>query len=227
MIPQILLDETPQWIAVNKPAGMVVEKNPFEDSIETLVHRYVKAQQVRQAFVGVVHRLDRPTSGVLLFTKKKLALKNLNEQFRNRQVKKVYLALVDQAPPQAEGELSQWLFKDDLRKMAVVFDQEAPGRVFCQLRYRLVQQNKGYYLLEIHPTTGRFHQIRAQLAALGCPIVGDEKYGSRATYWPNCIALHSWKLSFLDPLSGEPAQLTAPPPADEWWSNFEEWTKNS
>lgn len=194
-----ILAETPQWLAVNKPAGLVVERDRHGyPSVEEEALDYLRKQSKREPFVGIVHRLDRPVSGVLLLAKKKSALKDLNEQFRQRQVKKVYWAAVDQRPPKDQDLLEGWIQKDASGKKAVFTTKAAKGAFPCSLNYRLLASSKDRYLLEIIPHTGKFHQIRVQLAAIGCPIIGDSTYGSTVDYAPNAIALHAAQLTFFD-----------------------------
>lgn len=211
-----ILQETRHWLAINKPAGLLVERNPWEDSVEAQAYEYLQ-QREKKPYLGIVHRLDRVTSGVLLLAKKKSALITLNEQFRERNVQKTYLALVANEPPQPEADLTHWLEKDYKNKQAILHEQATSNATKCHLHYRLLQQQQGNYLLEIHPTTGKFHQIRAQLAAIGCPILGDEKYGSTTPYAPQAVALHAWQLKFTDPIEKTPVLIIAPP---EWHIHF-------
>ncbi len=202
-----VLRETTHWLAIDKPAGLITERNPWEASAESIVFEHLHRGR-RPPFLGIVHRLDRVTSGVLLMAKKPSALKALNRQFAERRVRKTYLAVVEQAPAEQEGELIHWLLKSQQEKRALVYEQEQPGSVRCSLRYRLLEDN----LLEVQPATGKFHQIRAQLAAIGCPIIGDQTYGASQAYLPNAIMLHAWKLEFTDPQSEESICLEAPLP---------------
>jgi 23S rRNA pseudouridine1911/1915/1917 synthase len=191
-----ILAETPHWIAINKPAGLVVERDRHGyPSVEEEVSTYLKRGK-REPYVGIVHRLDRPVSGVLLLAKKKSALKQLNEQFRLRQVKKVYWAVVENRPPSDQGLLEGWINKDAVGKRAVYSKEAGKGALPCSLSYKLLAEAEGRYLLEIIPYTGKFHQIRVQLAAIGCPIIGDQAYGSTAVYASNAIALHARVLVF-------------------------------
>ncbi|NUQ25354.1 MAG: RNA pseudouridine synthase [Saprospiraceae bacterium] len=194
-----ILAETPQWIAINKPAGLVVERDKYGyPSAEEEVRAYLRKQNKREPFVGIVHRLDRPVSGVLLLAKKKSALKQLNEQFRLRQVQKVYWAVVENRPPGDQGLLEGWIQKDVMGKKAVYSKEAVKGALPCSLSYKLLAEAEGRYLLEIIPHTGKFHQIRVQLAAIGCPIIGDQAYGSTVEYASNAIALHARVLSFSE-----------------------------
>ena len=209
-----IIKETPGWLAVNKPAGIQVERNPFGPSVESLAYAHL-AKKKRNPYVGIVHRLDRVTTGVVLVAKKKGALKELNEQFRLRKVRKTYLAMVDKAPPQAEATLTHWLEKDQQEKRAQVVDTASGQGSECTLSYRqLWVDDNGRALLEVSPITGKYHQIRAQLAAIGCPIVGDLHYGAAEAYQPNQIMLHAWKLAFFDPAKKRQVEVEAAAP--EW-----------
>ena len=209
-----IIKETPGWLAVNKPAGIQVERNPFGPSVESLAYAHL-AKKRGNPYVGIIHRLDRVTTGVVLVAKKKGALKELNEQFRLRKVRKTYLAMVDKAPPQAEATLTHWLEKDQQEKRAQVVDTASGQGSECTLSYRqLWVDDNGRALLEVSPITGKYHQIRAQLAAIGCPIVGDLHYGAAEAYQPNQIMLHAWKLAFFDPAKKRRLEVEAAAP--EW-----------
>jgi 23S rRNA pseudouridine1911/1915/1917 synthase len=209
----IVLAETRDWLAIDKPAGLNVEQLWDYPSVEAEVARYLQAQGVRRPYVGIVHRLDRPVSGVLLLAKKKGILRALNEQFSERLVHKVYQALVEAPPQPAEGELRHWLVKDQKAKRAYAYDQARKEAVEARLRYRLLGRSAGGFLLEVEPLSGKFHQIRVQLAAAGSPIVGDEKYGARPSGRQEEIALRATRLTFTDPATGEKTVVEAPP---EW-----------
>jgi RluA family pseudouridine synthase len=209
-----ILAETPNWIVLNKPAGISVEKQRgVNDTLEDQVEAYLSSQK-RSFFLGIVHRLDRPTSGLVLMAKKKSTLRDLNQQFAERSIQKTYLALVQGAPSPAQAELQHYLVKDQAQKKALVFDAPGPERNLARLTYRLVKSQGEQSLLEIELHTGRYHQIRAQLGAIGCPIIGDHLYGSPQDFGENAIALHAWKLKFKDSGSGNEVELVA-----EWsWS---------
>lgn len=222
-----ILAETPQWLAVNKPAGLVVERDRHGyPSVEEEIFEYLRKQNKREPFVGIVHRLDRPVSGVLLLAKKKSALKILNEQFRLRQVKKVYWAVVANRPPAIQGEAEGWIMKDEVGKKAVYSSAFTKGAYPCSLSYRQLAEAPGRFLLEIIPHTGKFHQIRVQLAALGCPIIGDVTYGSTVDYAPNAIALHARVLVFEGGfgVNSNPTVIEASLPDQPFW-HFENTDK--
>lgn len=206
--PVILL-ETPQLLVVNKPAGVAVERQLHGyPSVEEWAWQYVSAA-TRNPFIGIVHRLDRPVSGVLLLAKKRAALKDLNLQFAERRTEKTYHAMVQQAPYPAAGTLVHWLAKSPDGKQAVPVTEGAAGAARCELKYSVLEEVVQGVVLEIKPIQGRFHQIRAQLAAAGMPIIGDVKYGSVIPYLPDAIALHAYSLRFRDPADGQQRTVTA------------------
>lgn len=209
-----VLAETENWIAVSKPAGLIVEKSDRFDSLEDWVFEYLKKEK-KKPFVGIVHRLDRVTSGAILFAKKKSALKKLNELIRFRKIYKSYAAIVENAPLKPEGTLTHWLEKNNFQKKAIVSTNRSEKAKQAILKYKLKNENTCGFLLKIKLTTGRFHQIRAQFSEIGCPIVGDEKYGSSKEFYPNSICLHSKELSFVDPFSNKMVEIEAPAP-ENW-----------
>jgi len=206
----LVLYKNNQLIALNKPAGLPVQPDPTGD---TSLHQL--AEIYCQHPVHVVHRLDRPATGVVLFAKNKKALAALNEQFRQRAVGKTYLAVVEQAPPEPAGTLEHLLLKDGRTNKTRVVPAGTPGAKPARLQYRLLGSGDRYHLLEVELLTGRHHQIRAQLSALGCPIKGDVKYGARRSNRDRSIHLHAWKLRFRHPVSLEVEEVVAPLPQDD------------
>jgi 23S rRNA pseudouridine1911/1915/1917 synthase len=210
-------------LAINKPAGLSAESGKERHpSAEREALFYFSAQLQGKSsstrikatpYLRVAHRLDRAASGVLLFAKTKNALTSLMEQFEKRTVEKVYWAMVEKQPPAASGSLSNWLSKDDAGRKAIVLEKQKRGSQHCELEYKILEARGKNWLLEIKPLTGRFHQIRAQLAHIGCPIVGDTRYGGR--FWQdNQIKLHACSLRFNHPKTGTGMTLEVPPPAD-------------
>lgn len=204
-----ILYESKWLLAVNKPAGLLVEHSPYYPSVEDWALQYVGKEE-KKPFVGIIHRLDRPVSGVLLLAKRKAALRDLNEQFRTRTVEKIYLATVESAPPQQRDTITHYLRKDQATKRTIAFDQPTNEAIHCQLTYHLLAQNEAGFVLEIHPHSGKFHQIRAQLSAIGCPIIGDIKYNATKAYQTDAIALHARQLTFVDPFTHEKTTIEAP-----------------
>lgn len=207
-----IIKETPYWIAVNKPAGIQVERNPFGASVESLVYAHMEREK-RIPYVGIVHRLDRVTTGVVLVAKKKSVLRKLNGQFREKDVRKVYLAAIEKTLPREQGTLNHWLEKSQEQKKALL--REGPGGKAkeCIINFRVVGTNDdGQQLVQLEPITGRYHQIRAQLAAIGCPVVGDERYGGVTAYREQHIMLHAWKLEFFDERQEDRLLMEAPIP---------------
>jgi 23S rRNA pseudouridine1911/1915/1917 synthase len=214
-ISELVLYKNNQLIAFNKPGGLPVQNDKTGDlSLQALAEIYCKGK------VDLVHRIDRPASGVVLFARTHSALVDLNEQFKERKVHKTYLAVVGQAPPQPEGTLVHYLVKNARKNISVALPEEKPGAEYAELRYRQIAASDRYFLLEIELLTGRHHQIRAQLAAIGCPIKGDNKYGFKRANADRSIHLHAWKLSFEHPVTREREEVVAPVPEDPLWKSF-------
>lgn len=219
--PQInILYEDKQLLALHKPHGIVVEYEPhLKYTLESQALNYLRSKEKypQKCFIGVPHRLDRPVSGVVLFAKKKLVLKLLVEKFSHREIEKTYLAVVEKAPAQPEAELANWLVKDTQLRKAIIHPAGVKDAMRVLLQYKLLAQNGTGALLQIKLITGKFHQIRAQLANIGCPIIGDAHYGATTIYKENAICLHARQLSLLHPITNEPLTITAPVPEDEIW----------
>jgi len=201
-----------QLIAFNKPIALGVQADKTGDkSLRDFAEIYCKHP------LHLIHRIDRPASGVVLFAKNNKALANLNEQFRNRTVEKQYLAVVKNKPEQEQGELIHYLKKNQKQNRSTAFEEEKPGTKKAVLKYHLLASIENYHLLQIELITGRHHQIRAQLAAIGNPIKGDVKYGFRRGNKDRSIHLHAWKMAFQHPISKEKVLLEAPVPEDVVW----------
>jgi 23S rRNA pseudouridine1911/1915/1917 synthase len=213
-----IVHENNDYIVVNKMAGLISEKNPYEEAtVEDQVFNHLLKSKPKP-YVGVIHRLDRVTSGVMIFAKKKSVLVEFNTLFSSRNVQKTYLAIVKNKPLKDKENLINFLVKNNLEKRADIVQSKSKDAVECLLSYQVIDQNDFGYLLEIKPKTGRFHQIRAQLAHIGLPIIGDEKYGSDQDYLPLSVCLHAWKLSYQDPSSKELKTFEAALPKNDFWT---------
>lgn len=214
--------ETENYIAVNKPSGLITEKNIYENSLELEVIRYLEKTK-KKPFVGIVHRLDRVTSGVVLFAKKKSVLKYLNLQFEKREIRKTYISISISTKKieKKKDVLSHFLMVDSKNKKAKIHDKEVNKAKKCILKYKILDIKANMYLVEIKPQTGRFHQIRAQLSYIGMPIFGDEKYGGAKGFCKKEIYLHAWKLKFKDFDSNKTIELVAETPRNTLWKEFD------
>ncbi|MDX2134440.1 MAG: RluA family pseudouridine synthase [Saprospiraceae bacterium] len=211
MLPEILYEDS-ALLALNKPAGMPVQPDPTGDtSLLDLASRHTGTP------MHLVHRLDRPVGGAVLLAKTAEAMTHLTAQFQQHAVDKTYLALVSAAPPATEGTLTHYIRKSGKSNKSILLDEPQPGAVEAALHYRLLHQTDRYWLLEVRPQSGRHHQIRAQLAAVGCPVRGDVKYGARRGNPDRSIQLHAWKLAFEHPKTGEWMEVVAPTPDQAFW----------
>ena len=207
-------------IVVAKHSGEIVQGDKSGDRPLTEdVKAYLKEKYAKPGlvFLGVVHRLDRPVSGLVIFARTSKALSRLNEMFRNGSIHKTYWALVQTPPPAEEGELIHWLTRNERQNKSYAYRNEVPGSKKAVLRYRVIGQTDRYTLLEIQLLTGRHHQIRCQLAATGCPIRGDLKYGAPRSNPDGSISLLARSIEFVHPVSKEIIRLEAPLPEDSLW----------
>jgi len=193
-----------------------------DESLDEKVKKYIakKYNKPNGAFLGVVHRLDRPVSGLIMFAKTSKGLDRMNNLFKRREIQKTYYAVVRKRPEPTEGRLVHWLLKNPQKNVTKAYDQEVPGSQRSELSYKLVGELDGYYLIEVNPITGRPHQIRVQLSTLGCPIVGDNKYGYPRGSLKNSISLHARRLKFIHPIKLEPVEIVAELPKDGFWEKF-------
>ena len=207
-------------IIVNKAASEIVQGDktgdmPLSESLKLyLKEKYGKPGNV---FLGVVHRLDRPVSGLVIFAKTSKALARLNTMLAQGEVKKTYWAIVTARPPQEEGELTHYLVRNEQQNKSYAYDRERPGSKLAILHYRLIATTDRYWLLGVDLKTGRHHQIRCQLAKMGCPIKGDLKYGAPRSNPDGSISLHARRIRFVHPVSKQPIDLTAPIPNVGAW----------
>ncbi len=218
MINLDVVYENSDYIVINKKAGLISEKSPYEDNtVEDQVFNHL-LKNTRKPYIGVAHRLDRVTSGILIFAKKKSVLVEFNNLFSSRKIQKTYLAVVSKKPTKNKGNLINFLVKNNLEKRADIVISKSKDAQECRLSYQVIDENDFGYLLEIKPTTGRFHQIRAQLSNIGLPIIGDQKYGSDKDYFPLSICLHAWKIAYQDAVSKEFKTFEAPLPTNDFWT---------
>lgn len=207
-------------LIVNKRPGDIVQGDQTGDTpLSEVAKRFIKKKYEKpgNVFLGVVHRLDRPTSGALLLARTSKALSRMNAQFKDKEVRKTYWALVSSPPPSESGRLVHWLQRNPKQNKSYAHSSEGSDRKKAVLNYRVLKVLDRYHLLEIDLETGRHHQIRAQLSAIGCPIKGDLKYGFPRSNPDGSIHLHARKLEFLHPVRKTPVKLTAPPPKDPLW----------
>ncbi len=208
-IKSTILFEDEILLVVNKPSGLMVEPDRNGHlNLLAEVKKYLKEKTGLESYVQHLHRLDRPVSGIVLFTKSREHLRNLSEQFAERKVKKYYKALTTNAPALSEGELIHWHRKE--KKKAVLNTEQIEFAELAKLQYKTKRVSDLYIEWDIHLETGKYHQIRAQLASLSCPIVGDMLYGSFTEYKPDCIALHAYQLVFYHPITNEEMTMVAP-----------------
>ena len=210
-------------IIVNKTASEIVQGDKTGDTpLSETVKQYLKEkyQKPGNVFIGVTHRLDRPVSGLVVFARTSKALSRLNEMFKNGEVKKTYWAVVKNQPPQLEGDLVHYLVRNEKQNKSYAYDTEKPGSKRAELHYRLIGRSQNYFLLEVDLKTGRHHQIRCQLAKMGCPIKGDLKYGSPRSNPDGSICLHARRVRFVHPVSRLPIEVEAPVPATTLWQEF-------
>lgn len=210
-------------IIVNKTASEIVQGDKTGDvPLSETVKQYLKEKYHKpgNVFIGVTHRLDRPVSGLVVFAKTSKALSRLNEMFKNSEVKKTYWAIVKQTPAETEGELVNYLVRNEKQNKSYAYDTEKPGSKKAILHYRLIARSDNYSLLEVGLKTGRHHQIRCQLAKMGCPIKGDLKYGFPRSNPDGSICLHARRVRFVHPVSKELIDVVAPVPSDNLWRSL-------
>jgi len=221
-----VLYEDNHIIAVNKNSSEIVQGDKTGDQplSETIKH-YIKEKYNKpgEVFLGVVHRLDRPVSGVVLFAKTSKALTRLNEMFRTHEIKKTYWAIVKEKPTRPDARLEHYLTRNEKQNKSMAYDAPRADAKHSALSYRLIAQSNAYYLLEVQLETGRHHQIRCQLAKMGCPIKGDLKYGFSRSNPNGGISLHARSVDFIHPVSKLALHIVAPVPEDDnLWKAFED-----
>jgi 23S rRNA pseudouridine1911/1915/1917 synthase len=217
-----ILHEDNHIIVVNKRVGDIVQGDKTGDKpLSEVVKEYLKNKYNKpgEVFLGVVHRLDRPTTGIVVFARTSKALTRLNELFSNRETQKTYWAVVKNKPPKEHDTLVHFLKRNEKNNTSKAHTKEVPESKKASLDYTLIKTLDNYFVLEINLHTGRHHQIRAQLSAIGCSIKGDLKYGFDRSNPDGGIHLHARKLVFVHPVTKENLQIVAPPPTDSIWKS--------
>ncbi len=218
-----VLHEDNHIIAVNKRPSDIVQGDKTGDApLSDFVKKYLKEKYNKpgEVFVGTVHRIDRPVSGIVLFAKTSKALARLNAMFQTKEIQKTYWAVVKNKPKNISGKLVHYLIKNEAKNMSKGFEKETPGALRSELDYEMICSLDNYHLLEVKPLTGRHHQIRVQLSAMGCPIKGDLKYGFDRSNKDASIHLHARKIEFVHPVKKEPVVIIASPPNEVLWNEF-------
>lgn len=221
---EIIYEDNHLVIVNKKPSEIVQGDKTGDKPLAETVKEYIRQKYHKpgDVFLGVAHRLDRPVSGLVVFARTGKALARLNEMFRSKQVYKFYWAIVGQLPPEREGKLVHWLVRNERQNKSYVCDRERPGAKQAVLDYKLIGRSDRYFLLEIILETGRHHQIRCQLAHIGCPVKGDLKYGAPRSNPDGSICLHARRVRFVHPVSKMEIDVTAPPPEGNLWNSFQE-----
>lgn len=223
-----ILFEDNHLIAINKKPSEIVQGDKTGDEpLSEKVKQYIREKYNKpgEAYLGVAHRIDRPVSGVVIFAKTSKALSRLNEMFRDKEVKKTYWAVVKNKPNPESGHLIHYLKKNEQKNISRAYEKETESALKAELDYKITASSDNYHLLEINPHTGRHHQIRVQLSAIGCPIKGDVKYGFRRGNEDASIHLHARQTEFIHPVKKESITITANPPNEVLWNYFLERTK--
>ena len=223
--PLSILFEDNHLVLVNKISGDIVQSDktgdkPLVDKVkEYLKEKYNKPGEV---FLGIPHRIDRPTTGIVIFCRNSRSLERINQMFKDKAIKKTYWAIVKNKPPAESGKLVHYMKRNEQQNKSYASDEEKPGSQRAELDYQIIARGDRYFLLQIDLHTGRHHQIRAQLSKIGSPIKGDLKYGYERSNEDASISLHARKVEFLHPSKKEPMSVIAPVPDDKLWKYFEE-----
>lgn len=220
-----ILYEDNHLLIVSKPSGLLVQGDKTgDDTLSERAKQYIKEKYNKPGavFLGVIHRIDRPVSGIVALARTSKALERMNALFKDRAIEKTYWAIVSHKPPKTADELVHWLKKNKKINKTTALNKPGGDGKKSVLNYRLIGRISEYYLLEVKPTTGRPHQIRVQLAKMGCPIIGDVKYGADKPNKDGSIHLHARNLKFIHPVKKEAINITAQVPKDEIWSLFKQ-----
>lgn len=222
---QILYEDN-HIIVVSKTSGEIVQGDKTGDkTLCDSVKEYIKEKYAKpgNVFLGIAHRLDRPVSGIVIFAKTSKALSRLNNMFRDGEVHKLYWAITKNMPQKEEDTLTHWIVRNEKQNKSYAYDREKPGSKKAMLHYKVISSTDNYTLLAVNLMTGRHHQIRCQLSAIGCPIKGDLKYGSRRSNNDGSISLHARKVEFVHPVSKQPLCIEAPVPDDRLWREISDF----
>jgi 23S rRNA pseudouridine1911/1915/1917 synthase len=219
---EILYEDNHLIAVYKKPSDLSQSDKTGDAALDSAVKKYLaeKYNKPGEVFLGVIHRLDRPVGGVMLFARTSKALERMNEIFRTREVRKTYLAIVNERPPDDEAVLTHFLKKNEKQNKTYVYDNEVKGSKKATLSYRLAGRSERFFLLEIELHSGRHHQIRAQLAKIGCPVKGDLKYGYPRSNEDGSISLFARRLEFIHPVKKEKVSITAHFPQGDVWMLF-------
>lgn len=226
--PFSVIYEDNHLLVVNKPSGLLCQGDSTGDKpIAELGKDYLKEKYNKpgNVFCGVTHRLDRPVSGALVLARTSKALERMNSLFKNRDIQKTYWAIVKNKPKKESGRLVHYLVKDGSSNTVKAHQKQVEGSKKAELTYQLVGYMNDHYLLEVSPITGRAHQIRVQLAAMGCPIKGDTKYGFKQANPDKSIHLHARRIEFIHPVKKDKLLLIAPVPENQFWEQFLDFDK--
>jgi 23S rRNA pseudouridine1911/1915/1917 synthase len=225
-LPIPIIYEDNHLLVVNKPAGILVQSDRTGDeSLLEIMKDYIKVTYKKpgNVFLGLPHRLDRPVSGVVVLAKTSKALERINEQFRKKMVDKIYWALTHSTPPEMNGKLTHWLIKDHKKNIVSIAKKQKKDAVSAELEYEVIGKISDEHLIEVKLITGRFHQIRVQLKSVGCPIVGDVKYGFGKPNRDGSICLHARRIHLIHPVKKEAVVFEADLP-EKNWNNFQSFT---
>jgi 23S rRNA pseudouridine1911/1915/1917 synthase len=223
ILPADLLFEDNHLIAINKKPSQIVQADKTGDiSLDSMVREYIKIRYKisGEIYLGIIHRIDRRASGVVLFARTGEALTGMNRLFSEGQVRKTYMAITGKMPPVESVRLEHWLKKNEKQNKSYAYNEPVAGSKLAVLNYKVTGRSDRYYLIEIELLTGRHHQIRCQLSSIGCPVKGDLKYGYPRSNKDGSISLHARSMEFIHPVTLKPVIITAPVPQDKLWRIF-------